>query len=106
MDRSRMQSSRYQRPNTRNCYQQNATYSSNCGMNYDCNKSCNRGTQYCADNMENCPSMKKQPVDSMSLAMGYVPWQRFENLYEECEAVYHGTIFCDLDLDFCGMRCE
>lgn len=41
------------------------------------------------------------------LGMCYVPWQRFENLYEnEFEAWDRGTLFKDLDLDFLGRSCK
>ena len=110
MDKGRQQYNRGSRYNTKNCYQQNTRYenmnymhdSMDCGCNtapnYTMNKSCN-----CA---EDCPATSRDPLGGMPLGMGYVPWQQFENLYEECEALYHGTIFCDLDLDFYGMRCE
>ncbi len=34
------------------------------------------------------------------LAMAYVPWQRWTNLYELNTALLHGTIFPELDLPF------
>lgn len=109
MDRSRQQNNRYQRMNTRSGYQQRANYGSEMRMNYDCNKECSMGcNQYMSEKMstEDCPSMVRDPLAGLSIGIGYVPWQRFGNLYEECEGVYHGTIFQELDLDFCGMRCE
>ena len=38
----------------------------------------------------------------VSLAMGYVPYQRFENLYDESKALTRGTLFACLDLPFYG----
>ena len=46
------------------------------------------------------------PLQGMPLAMAYVPWQQFCNLYDEHEAFHDGTIFKDLDLDFYGRRCR
>ncbi len=41
------------------------------------------------------------------LGMCYVPWQRFENLYEnEFKALDRGTLFKDLDLEFLGRSCK
>ncbi len=33
-------------------------------------------------------------------AFAYVPYQKFENLYQDNEALWHGTIFKDLDIPF------
>ena len=38
----------------------------------------------------------------VSLAMMYVPYQRFENLYDEEKALAAGTLFAELDLPFYG----
>jgi hypothetical protein len=48
----------------------------------------------------------KDSLASMPLAMAYVPWQCFQNLYNCKEAFKHGTIFKELDLDFYGRRCN
>ncbi|MGN0165757.1 MAG: spore coat associated protein CotJA [Lachnospiraceae bacterium] len=36
------------------------------------------------------------------IAMAYVPWQTWGNLYDTCDAMYQGTIFKELNLRFCG----
>ncbi|MBO4453043.1 MAG: spore coat associated protein CotJA [Clostridia bacterium] len=38
----------------------------------------------------------------VSLAMAYVPFQRFENLYDPEKALARGTLFACLDLPFTG----
>ena len=38
----------------------------------------------------------------VSLAMSYVPYQRFESLYDEGKALSRGTLFACLDLPFYG----
>ena len=38
----------------------------------------------------------------ISLAMSYVPYQRFENLYDGEKALARGTLFACLDLPFHG----
>lgn len=39
------------------------------------------------------------------IAMAYVPWQQWGELYEPDCALKQGTIFKDLNLIFCGVRC-
>ena len=41
-------------------------------------------------------------VDSLPLAMAYVPWQQFGNLYEPDQALRNGTVFQDLNKPFHG----
>lgn len=47
-----------------------------------------------------CPVPKPEP--GRSLAMAYVPSQKFENLYPEADALRHGTLFVGLDLPYCA----
>lgn len=42
------------------------------------------------------------PQSKCSLAMAYVPWQKWEQLYEDEKALSVGTAFPSLDLPFCG----
>ncbi len=42
------------------------------------------------------------PSDKCSLAMAYVPWQKWERIYKEEKAFSAGTIFPSLDLPFCA----
>lgn len=45
--------------------------------------------------------------DRCPLAMAYVPWQHFKNLYDnEFTALARGTIFKELDLEFYGRSCK
>jgi hypothetical protein len=41
-------------------------------------------------------------IESLSLAMGYVPWQTWGELYDTHEALHNGTVFKELNLKFCG----
>lgn len=43
-------------------------------------------------------------LDGFALAMGYVPFQKWENIYEPDKALQRGTIFMDLDKPFLGCR--
>ena len=59
---------------------------------------------FCIDQAPIAPEM---PLEStfpakVSLAMMYVPYQRFENLYDEEKALQRGTLFEELDLPFYG----
>lgn len=42
-------------------------------------------------------------LGSMPLAMAYVPWQEWRNIYEAEKALCRGTIFEELDKPFCGI---
>lgn len=39
-----------------------------------------------------------------SLAMAYVPWQKWENVVDGCKGLKNGTIFEDLVLSFEGTK--
>lgn len=42
-------------------------------------------------------------LDDMPLAMAYVPWQEWQNLYEAEKGFHRGTIFEELDKPFQGV---
>ena len=57
--------------------------------------------------MDVAPDMPTMPQESsfpskVSLAMAYVPFQRFEKLYDGEKALERGTLFEELDLPFYG----
>jgi len=45
-----------------------------------------------------------QCEDMMPLAMAYVPWQDWRQLYEPHKALQRGTLFEELDKPFKGRR--
>ena len=48
----------------------------------------------------------EEPFEKYPLAMAYVPWQHFTQMYENLEKGYRaGTIFSELDKPFTGRRC-
>ncbi len=56
-------------------------------------------------NMQPCPAPSSQPCPPPSpwvIAMAYVPWQEWQNLYEPDKGLRYGTIFEDLDKPFKG----
>lgn len=45
-------------------------------------------------------------MDNFVIAMAYVPWQKFDRIYENLEIAYkEGTIFPELNKPFMGRRC-
>ena len=46
---------------------------------------------------------KGEKRENMVLAMAYVPWQRWQKIYDAEKGLHRGTIFQELDLPFCGM---
>ena len=58
--------------------------------------------------MKDCSCDKKENKNlyDMTIAMAYVPWQRFK-MYENLEEAYcNGTVFPDLNRPFLGRRCK
>ncbi len=43
------------------------------------------------------------PVKEKPLAMAYVPWQKWQKLYDAEKGFCSGTIFQELHLPFCGI---
>ncbi len=58
------------------------------------------------NNIDNMMPDMSQDIfpQQIALAMAYVPMQRFENLYDEKDGFYVGTVFASLDLPFKGGR--
>lgn len=56
----------------------------------------------CADGMTMQHTHNR--YDKEPLAMAYVPWQHFGELYPPCKALSEGTAFPDLNQIFCGVR--
>lgn len=52
---------------------------------------------------------KNDPMEKLGkrfpVAMAYVPWQQWGELYEPDCALKQGTIFKELNKVFCGVRC-
>lgn len=50
--------------------------------------------------------MYEEKPDKFPVAMAYVPWQRFDGIYEDLEKAFcSGTIFPELNKPFTGRRC-
>ena len=70
----------------------------NCEMETPCIQP--RMKERCEDDA----SRSRDMLYGMPLAMGYVPWQKFECTYEPAQALKVGTIFPELDKPFYGRR--
>ena len=57
---------------------------------------------------DGCPCTGNDPLSHFSPAMAYVPWQKWQNIYDTCKGFHSGTIFQDLDKPFLwkGGRCR
>ena len=49
-----------------------------------------------------CPNTPSFPLKEMPIAMAYVPWQKWQKIYDVCEGFQRGTIFSELDKTFHG----
>lgn len=59
---------------------------------------------FCMDQAPEMPEIMPESTfpAKVSLAMMYIPYQRFERLYDEEKALSRGTLFEELDLPFYG----
>lgn len=65
-------------------------------------RNCNRMQQQA--NSCGCERSRSSMPDQFPVAMAYVPWQEFKNMYEPDKALSAGTIFPELDLPFWAGR--
>ncbi len=49
---------------------------------------------------------KETVLQGLPIAMAYVPWQNYGNIYPLQQALQNGTMFRELDLEFAGRRCN
>ena len=49
-------------------------------------------------------TVSSNPMTGFPLAMAYVPYQAFEDLYEPNKALERGTLFRALDMPFVGQK--
>ena len=52
--------------------------------------------------MDGCPDTRDFFPEETAIAMAYVPWQKWQNIYEPCKALECGTILQELDKPFLG----
>ena len=58
--------------------------------------------------VDGCPDTRSKFPEETPLAMAYVPWQQWQQIYEPCQGFRQGTIFRELDKPFLwkGGRCR
>ena len=49
---------------------------------------------------------RENVLSGLPIAMAYVPWQSYGNIYPLPQALRNGTMFRELDLEFAGRRCN
>lgn len=65
-----------------------------------CNQ-CNKCDECTAHSSSHCAD----PLSELPLAMAYVPWQHWNEIYELDKGLSVGTIFPELNKPFLGSRC-
>lgn len=65
-----------------------------------CQNTCQDSCQIPASNP--CMNTPSFPLKEMPIAMAYVPWQKWQKIYDVCEGFQRGTIFSELDKTFHG----
>lgn len=74
----------------------------NCGVNRNSEeRSGNQESNPCSCKKES-GSTCKDSLSQMPLAMAYIPWQKWKDIYETCKGFQRGTIFGELDKPFLG----
>ena len=56
----------------------------------------------CRCRMDGCPDTHDHFPSDMPVAMAYVPWQKWQDLYDPYKGLERGTIFKELDKPFLG----
>ena len=87
-------------------YRHNRGYNCTVGNKYSCKepRMCDEG---CTNKVVECPNTMEAPVDCMTIAMAYVPWQQWNEVFTGEAGLDHGTIFPELVKPWwskCGSR--
>ena len=86
-----------------NCQNRNTQANCGCMANESQNRSTSCGCMANKSQSASCGCMANDNASQkMVLAMAYVPWQRWGNLYDLDQALMAGTIFADLNKPFRG----
>lgn len=78
--------------------------SCSCGSMPDNQNTCGMSQSEIANQCQNdsAGDCCTDPLYGMPLAMGYVPWQQWNKIYDPCDGLANGTIFPELNLQFYG----
>lgn len=74
----------------------------NCSCNNRNNMRCMGGMNGYREKPMNVPCMEGENPPKKALAMAYVPWQKWGQIFDTCKALREGTIFPDLNPKFYG----
>lgn len=82
----------------------NMQTSCSCGSMPDSSNTCGMSQSEIANQCQNdsAGDCCTDPLYGMPLAMGYVPWQQWNKIYDPCDGLANGTIFPELNLQFYG----
>ena len=61
-----------------------------------------QNSQGCRQQMNGCPDTHDHFPADMPIGMAYVPWQKWQDIYEHGKGLECGTIFKELDKPFLG----
>ena len=61
-----------------------------------------QSSQGCCRQMNGCPDTHDHFPADMPIGMAYVPWQKWQDLYDPDKSLESGTIFEELDKPFLG----
>ncbi len=64
---------------------------------------CNSHRQSASNDRDKERREHHEHMHGMPIAMAYVPWQRWRNIYDAEKGFHRGTIFQELDLPFRGV---
>lgn len=87
-------------------YRQNKGYNRTISNRYSC-RGTGRSNYSPMGNVVECPDTASGPVDYMPIAMAYVPWQQWGEVFTGEAGLSHGTIFPELVKPWwvkCGQR--
>lgn len=97
--------------NSRGCMRQPDSRRDNMRFDTSCDTSCQDSCS--APCQDSCITPRREmnereccagmALDRMPVAMAYVPWTRWRNIYEAEKGLQRGTIFQDLDKPFRGI---
>lgn len=75
-------------------------------MIYNRNEAARRSMSPCdkVESTSDWVEYDRENIDSMPVAMAYVPWQFMKDVYEPSDALQIGTIFPELDKPFLCYR--
>ncbi len=104
MDMRRQKAAMYDRYSRGQMMPRNQSGCDTCGNTRMANSCDTCGGARVTNACDDCGGSARDELRGMPLAMGFVPWQKFECTYDTMEGFRAGTIFPELDKPFYGRR--